>query len=116
MSSKRIVTGARYGLKDWMLQRITALVMVVYTVIMLVALFSLKELSYGTWAGLFASPWIKVLTLVMAVCLLYHAWVGVRDIYMDYIKPTGLRILLQVASVLLLLGYLAWLAIILWRV
>ncbi len=112
----RTVVGARYGLKDWLAQRITAVVMAVYTVVLLVSLMFLPELNYGTWAGLFASPWMKVLTLLALAALMWHAWIGVRDIFMDYIKPTGVRLFLQVASIVALAGYAWWAVIILWRV
>ncbi|MFO1195746.1 MAG: succinate dehydrogenase, hydrophobic membrane anchor protein [Burkholderiaceae bacterium] len=116
MAQQRIVVGAHYGLKDWLAQRITAVVMAVYTVVLLVSLMFLPELNYGTWAGLFASPWMKVLTLLALAALMWHAWIGVRDIFMDYIKPTGVRLFLQVASIVALAGYAWWAVIILWRV
>jgi succinate dehydrogenase / fumarate reductase membrane anchor subunit len=46
---------------------------------------------------------------------MYHAWVGVRDIYMDYIKPTSVRLVLHAVTLLLLIGYLGWAAQVLWR-
>jgi len=116
MARGRIVVGAHYGLKDWLAQRITAIVMAVYTVVLLVALLSVSELDYGAWAGLFASGWMKVLTLMALLALVWHAWVGVRDIFMDYVKPDGLRLLLYAATVVALAGYAAWAVIILWRV
>jgi len=116
MAQQRIVVGAHYGLKDWLAQRITAVVMAVYTVVLLVSLMFVPELNYGTWAGLFASPWMKVLTLLALAALMWHAWIGVRDIFMDYIKPTGVRLFLQVASIVALAGYAWWAVIILWRV
>jgi succinate dehydrogenase / fumarate reductase membrane anchor subunit len=116
MTTKRIVVGAHYGLKDWLAQRISALVLAAYTVVLLVSLMFLPELNYGTWAGLFASAWMKVLTLLALLALVWHAWIGVRDIYMDYVKPTAVRLFLQVATILLLAGYAAWAVIILWRV
>lgn len=116
MASKRIVVGAHYGLKDWLAQRITAVVLAVYTVVLLVSLLSVPELDYGSWAGLFAAGWMKVLTLMALIALVWHAWVGVRDIVMDYVKPTGVRLLLQVATVVALAGYACWAVIILWRV
>ncbi len=63
MTTKRIVVGAHYGLKDWLAQRVSAVVLAVYTVILLLALMAQPELSYGSWAGLFASGWMKVFTL-----------------------------------------------------
>ena len=114
MTTRRLIVGAHYGLRSWLAQRITAVVMVVYTVVLLGWLFTLPSLSYGNWAGMFASAWMKVLTLLTLVALLWHAWVGVRNIYMDYVKPTGLRLLLQALTIVLLVGYASWAVIILW--
>jgi succinate dehydrogenase / fumarate reductase membrane anchor subunit len=115
MTTKRIVTGARYGLKDWLAQRITAIVLAVYLVYLLLAAFGRAgALDYGNWFGLFQSPLMRVATLLAVIALIWHAWIGVRDILMDYIKPTGLRLTLQVLTVVVLVGYAAWSAVILW--
>jgi len=116
MSTNRIVVGAHYGLRDWLAQRVSAVVLLVYTLLLLGVVLFTAELSYGSWAGLFSTVWMKVATLLAVLALIWHAWVGVRDIYMDYIKPTGVRLVLQVATVLALVGYAIWAVIILWRV
>lgn len=116
MTTKRIVVGAHYGLKDWLAQRMTAVVLATYTVVLLGSLLLLPELNYGTWAGLFSAGWMKVLTLLAIAALCWHAWIGVRDIYMDYIKPTGVRLFLQVLTIVLLVSYAFWAVVILWRV
>lgn len=111
----RIVVGARYGLRDWLAQRITAAVMAVYAVIALVVLMGGRPISYAVWKDLFAQGWMRVATLLFAACLAWHAWVGMRDILMDYVKPAGLRLALEVAVVLAIAGYLGWTVQILWR-
>ena len=116
MTTKRLIVGAHYGLRDWLAQRITAGILVVYTLVLLGWLFALPELSYGSWAGMFASTWMKVLTLLALVSLVWHAWVGVRDIFMDYIKPTGLRLFLLIGTIVALVGYAIWAIMILWSV
>ncbi|WP_019141273.1 succinate dehydrogenase, hydrophobic membrane anchor protein [Noviherbaspirillum massiliense] len=113
---KRLVVGAHYGLKEWMVQRATAIVMAVYTIILLVAFFSGRNFSYEGWAGLFAQQWFKIATFVTFLSLFYHAWVGMRDIWMDYIKPVSIRFALQVATLLWLIGCAGWAAQIIWRV
>ena len=113
---KRLVVGAHYGMGDWLAQRITAIVMVVYTLILTTAFFAGRNFSYVGWAGLFAQPWMKVATLVALAALLYHAWVGIRDIWMDYVKPTGIRLALQVGTIIWLAACAAYAVIILWRV
>jgi succinate dehydrogenase / fumarate reductase membrane anchor subunit len=116
MTTNRLIVGAHYGLRDWLAQRITAVVLVLYTLVLLGWLFALPELTYGSWAGMFASTWMKVLTLLALVSLVWHAWVGVRDIFMDYIKPTGLRLFLLIATIVALAGYALWAIMILWSV
>jgi succinate dehydrogenase / fumarate reductase membrane anchor subunit len=112
---ERIVTGARYGLRDWLAQRITAAIMAVYTVILLVVLIGGVPLSYAVWKDLFAQGWMRVATLLFAASLAWHAWVGMRDILMDYVKPAGARLTLEVGVLLMIAGYLAWTIQILWR-
>lgn len=114
--TKRIVVGAHYGLRDWLAQRVTAGLMALFTLLVLAqVVFTRGPIGYDTWAGIFAAQWMKVLTFVVIVALLYHAWVGVRDILMDYIKPFALRLALQIFSVVWLLGCAGWAIQVLWR-
>ena len=113
--SKRIVTGAHYGMRDWLSQRVTAALMALFTVVVLVQVLLPGPMGYDKWAGIFASQWMKVLTFVVIVSLLMHAWVGVRDIWMDYVKPVGLRLMLQVATLVWLVGCAGWALQVLWR-
>lgn len=112
---KRLVVGAHYGLKDWLAQRVTAVVMAAYTLILLVLFLTAGSFSYEGWASLFAMQWFKIVTFVTFISLFYHVWVGMRDIWMDYIKPVVLRLTLQAATILWLVGCAGWLAQILWR-
>ena len=113
--SKRLVVGASYGLRDWLAQRVTAVLMALFTLLVLVQLLLPGELGYDRWAGIFAAPWMKALTFVVIVALAYHAWVGVRDIFMDYVKPVGARLVLQVLSLVWLVGCAGWMVQVLWR-
>lgn len=111
----RIVVGAHYGLRDWIAQRATAVFMALYTVIFAFMALSLPEMSFEAWSGLFRGGLMRFLTLLFFLSLFFHAWVGVRDIFMDYIKPTGIRLALHVVILFLLVGYAGWAAQILWR-
>jgi succinate dehydrogenase / fumarate reductase, membrane anchor subunit len=113
--TKRIVTGAHYGLRDWLAQRVTAVLMALFTVVLLAQVIFGEPLSYYKWAGIFSHQWMKTLTFVVIIALLYHAWVGVRDIWMDYIKPVGVRLALQVFSIVWLVGCAGWAIQVLWR-
>ena len=113
--TQRIVTGAHYGLRDWLAQRITAVIIAIYSVIAVCVLVSGRPISFTVWRDLFSQGWMRVATLLFMVSLAWHAWVGVRDILMDYIKPTGLRLAMQIATLLVLATYLGWTVQILWR-
>ena len=113
--TKRNVVGAHYGLRDWLAQRVTALLMALFTLLVLAQLLLPGELGYDRWAGIFAAQWMKVLTFVVILSLAYHAWVGVRDILMDYVKPVGMRLLIQVATIVWLVGCAGWAVQVLWR-
>lgn len=112
---KRLVVGAHYGLRDWLAQRITAAIMAVYTVIAAAVFLMNSPLTYGVWKDLFTQGWMRVATLLFAASLAWHAWVGVRDILMDYIKADGLRLTLQVLVLVLIAIYFGWTVQILWR-
>jgi succinate dehydrogenase membrane anchor subunit len=110
----RIVVGAHYGWRDWLVQRVTAVIMAAYSVILAVVLLAGGPITYGAWKALFARGWMRVATLLFAASLVWHAWIGVRDILMDYVKPTGTRLALQVLVIVLLAGCIGWTVQILW--
>ncbi|KQW41159.1 MULTISPECIES: succinate dehydrogenase, hydrophobic membrane anchor protein [unclassified Roseateles] len=113
--SKRIVVGAHYGLRDWLAQRITAVLMAIFTVVLLAQVLMPGELGYDRWAAIFSQQWMKLLTFVTILSLAYHAWVGMRDIWMDYVKPVGVRLTLQVLTMVWLVGCAGWAIQVLWR-
>ena len=113
--SKRIVVGAHYGFRDWLSQRVTATLMALFTVVLLAQVIFGGPLGYDRWAGIFSAQWMKVLTFVVIVSLLWHAWVGVRDIWMDYVKPVAIRLSLQVFTIVWLIACAGWAIQVLWR-
>ncbi len=114
--TKRIVIGAHYGLRDWLAQRVTAALMALFTLLVLAqVIFTKGPIGYDRWAGIFSSQWMKVLTFVIIIAMLYHVWVGMRDIWMDYIKPVGVRLGLQVFTLVWLVGCAGWAIQVLWR-
>ena len=110
----RVVTGAHYGLRDWLIQRVTAVVMAVYVVALAVYLLWQPVLNYDVWTALFSSLPVRTFTLLFLMCVFYHAWIGVRDVVMDYVKVAGLRLLIHVLVILALILYLIWSVQILW--
>ena len=114
--SHRVVTGAHYGLRDWLAQRVTAVLMALFTVVVLGQLMLSKgPIGYDLWAGIFSAQWMKVLTFVVIASLLYHVWVGMRDVLMDYVQPVGIRLAAQIFTIVWLVGCAGWAIQVLWR-
>ena len=111
---ERIVTGAHYGLRDWLVQRITAVVMVLYTLAIAGYLVSQSVIDYNAWTLLFSSNVVRTFSLLFLLSVFYHAWIGVRDIVMDYVKHAALRLFIYVLVILALLLYVMWSVQILW--
>jgi succinate dehydrogenase / fumarate reductase membrane anchor subunit len=113
---RRAPVGAHYGLREWLAQRVTALVLLAFLLLVAGALALGGRHDYQGWAAIFAPQPMKLLTELAFAALCYHAWIGVRDVWMDYIHHTGLRLALLTATILWLLYCLAWSVQILWSV
>lgn len=106
-------TGSHTGTGTWLLQRATALVLALVLPALTLCFLLALPLDFAGWQALFASLWLRVLMLLTAAALALHAWVGMRDIFMDYVRPMGLRLALYLAVIVTLAGSVAWLAAIL---
>ena len=71
-------------------------------------------LDYATWRALFAGNAFRVATFLFMASLFWHAWVGVRNILMDYAKPAGVRLALEIVVICALVAYAGWTIQILW--
>ena len=109
----RVVTGAHYGLRDWLGQRVTAVIMAVYSVLLGAVVLFDAPAGFGEWKALFSGRAMQLATMLFVAALLYHAWVGIRDVLMDYVKPAAVRLALQVGVILSLVVYMGWTVLIL---
>ena len=114
IGSKRLVVGAHYGLAGFIGQRVSSIVLTLWLLLVGVSVL-FGPLSYETWSALFAPLWMKVVSLIALLSLLYHAWIGMRNIWMDYISPVWARLSLQTITVLWLIACAVWSVQILWR-
>jgi succinate dehydrogenase / fumarate reductase membrane anchor subunit len=111
----RLVVGAHYGLRDWLAQRVTGVVMAVFTLIIFAAALGGVTASREAWQAFMAHGYIRFISFLFIVSLCWHAWVGVRDIWMDYLNSAALRLVLHVLTLLALVGYGGWAIQIIWR-
>jgi len=111
---KREVVGAHYGLRDWLAQRVTAVVMAIYTVLILSVIAGLPKMDYWQWKVVWQTPIVQYATVICVLVLCLHAWIGLRNIFMDYIKDPALRLALYVLVIGALVWYALWAVQILW--
>jgi succinate dehydrogenase / fumarate reductase membrane anchor subunit len=114
IGTRRLLVGAHYGLRDWLIQRISALVILAFVLVLGLGVLLHGPMGHAEWKALFAPVPVKLLTLLAVLAICYHAWIGVRDIWMDYVSNPGIRLCLHVATVIWLLYCFAWAAQILW--
>lgn len=110
----RTPVGAHYGWQDWLIQRVTAVIMVLFSIVFIGFFVVHGSVGYGDWKSLFGSQLFRILALLFLLSVLYHAWIGIRDVLMDYIKPVGIRLTAQVGVLLFLVACAIWSFSILW--
>ncbi|MCH9705276.1 MAG: succinate dehydrogenase, hydrophobic membrane anchor protein [Proteobacteria bacterium] len=113
MAVKKAPVGAHYGLRDWLVQRISALVIVVATLILFIALLVVEPQGFREWHAFVGQIWVRVLLMLTILALVWHAFIGARDIFMDYLKHDLLRLFKIVGVIIYLLICLIWAASIL---
>lgn len=111
----RKLVGAHYGLRDWLAQRITAVLMATYMLVICIAFLSGVGSSYQRWHDFMSCGWVRLASFVFIVSLCWHAWVGMRDLWMDYIQSAGLKLTLHVLTLVALVGYAGLATQIIWR-
>jgi len=111
----------RSGLSDWVVQRVSAVILGVYTLFMVYWLLTHPDVSYEQWRGLFASTAMRIFTLLALLSLIAHAWIGVWTVVTDYLTPlslgkhaTAVRFLVECAVIIALFVFLVWGIQILW--
>ncbi|MHB0973605.1 MAG: succinate dehydrogenase, hydrophobic membrane anchor protein [Thiobacillus sp.] len=106
--------GTHTGTGTWLMQRATALVLAAALPGLAIHFLTLRPIDFLAWQALFVPLWVRVLMLLATTTLALHAWVGMRDIFMDYVRPTGVRLALYLAVIIILAGSVTWMAAILW--
>ncbi|MFL2530773.1 MAG: succinate dehydrogenase, hydrophobic membrane anchor protein [Porticoccaceae bacterium] len=120
---KSLISIGRSGLSNWLLQRVSALIMSAYLIFMLAYFFVNPSPSYTQWSGLHSSLAMRIFSLVTILSIAAHAWIGVWCVLTDYItvrligpKATPIRMFLQLAMIAVILFYVVWTLDILWGI
>ncbi|MCC5792008.1 MAG: succinate dehydrogenase, hydrophobic membrane anchor protein [Legionellaceae bacterium] len=102
------------GLKDWLLQRVSAVILALYILYLGTFLIRHPDLSYEQWQALFHSRWFAIASVLAVLSLSLHAWIGIWTVTTDYIKQTALRIFIQMLVASWLLAQLIWVLLMIW--
>lgn len=100
------------GMRAWLLQRLTAIYIAIYSLALIIWVIFDFPVSYSDWHSAFSHPVILVVTVIFYLSLFIHAWVGVRDILVDYAKPSSVRFILLTALAFFLIAMTTWLLLI----
>ncbi len=118
---RNILSLGRNGLSDWLIQRVSAVILGIYFIGLLGFMLMTPDLGYAEWQTLFSRTWMRIASLAALLALCAHAWIGMWVIATDYLnnymignKGTVIRLTFQAACALLIFIYLVWGVQILW--
>ena len=104
------------GLPAWLAQRLSAVFMLGFIVFMLVHFLADPPRSYDAWRIWVGKPGVSMVIVLFVAALLIHAWVGMRDVTLDYVAPLAARIAVLSVIAATLLAAAVWIVQILWLV
>jgi succinate dehydrogenase / fumarate reductase membrane anchor subunit len=111
---KSVTSLGRSGLHDWMIQRVSAVILAAYIIYLSVFVFSTPHLQFSVWQALFTQTSFKIFSFLAITSLCFHAWIGLWIISTDYLKPLAIRMFFQVLVIISCFAFLLWGAQILW--
>lgn len=104
------------GLRDWLIQRVSAVVMAVYILLMLGFMLTHSPMDYATWSQLFKCSVVRVSSVLFLLSLMLHAWIGVWTVTTDYLSCVCLRLTVQLSFACLLISAFVWGIYIFWGI
>lgn len=108
MTRARPLGSAHRGVAGFLVQRISSLYLAGFTVYFIGFLLLTPARDYAAWRGYFSSGAVRLAWGIFFACLLAHAWLGLRSIYMDYLKPTSVRFTVSLVTAFILIALAFW--------
>jgi succinate dehydrogenase / fumarate reductase membrane anchor subunit len=103
-----MTSAASLGLKAWLIQRVTAVYLAIFFPFAAIKLIWLTPHNYEQWIAWVAHPFVNAALALFILSLLLHAWIGLRDVVMDYVKSAALRAGLFTMLIIFLSGCGMW--------
>jgi succinate dehydrogenase / fumarate reductase membrane anchor subunit len=122
MNVTSVTSYGRNGLADWLVQRVSAIVLLAYFLFLALYIAS-NDVTFTVWSDLFAQTWMRVFSMMALISLCAHAWIGLWGVSTDYMtarlmgaKGNTIRWMFQAAVAVVTFTYLIWGVQILWSV
>tara|TARA_B110000285_G_scaffold197941_1_gene230016 strand:- start:7638 stop:7985 length:348 start_codon:yes stop_codon:yes gene_type:complete len=109
-----VTSYGRSGLSDWLVQRVSAVILAVYSIFMVAYLLLNPQIDFAQWQALFNNTSMRIFSLMALLSLGAHCWIGLWSVSTDYLKPFLLRFVFQMVVGLLMFIYTIWGVQLLW--
>lgn len=120
-SVTNVTSLTRSGLADYVIQRVSAVVLVLYTLCVVGFFVSAPVLDHAALVGYFGGPVMKLFSTLAVLATAAHAWIGMWTVGTDYIRPhyfgshaTAWRLFYQAGTLVVLFVYVAWALQVFW--
>ena len=98
----------RRGFHEWLVQRVSAVLIGAYAIFLFLYFLTHQPLQYVVWHNLFSHLALKIITIIILLSILWHAWIGLWTVLTDYVKNGSVRLMLEIIIIAILLSYLIW--------
>lgn len=102
------------GLRDWVVQRVTAVILGLYTLFLIGFIVLHPQLQFDEWQVLFSYNIMKIFSFLVLFSIILHAWIGMWTVITDYIKSWQFRLILLLLIAILFFSCLVWGIVVLW--
>ena len=103
-----VTSFGRSGVYDWLIQRVSAVVVGLYVLILLGYLLSHPDLGYEEWRGFITGGSMRIASTLALLATIAHAWIGLWVITTDYLSNSFVRFSCQSACGVAAAIYLVW--------
>ena len=112
---------SRSGTSDWIAQRVSAVILAVYFVVLVGWLLMSGEVTYDAWHDFMTCTAMRIFSVLALLSLAAHSWVGLWTVTTDYMttrqmgaSANFLRLIVQISMALVIFVYVVWGVMILW--
>ncbi len=96
------------GLRPWVIQRVSAVYIVLFILYAAFCFFTADAISHESWKNWLYDPFNTTVIGIFVIALLFHSWIGMRDVVLDYVHNIMLRIFILGMLLGVLIGSALW--------